>query len=128
MQDSYIRELSEEWKNLSVLLAGIGSLNPSTLLAASGNAVPDHDIAHLREVGAVGDVCLRYFDAYGTPVETDLDSRVVGIGREELRAVPRKVGIAGGSRKFEAIRAAALGHWIDVLITDLAVARRLVEG
>jgi len=128
MEDPYIRELCAEWKNLSVLLAGIGSLNPSTLLAASGNVVPEAELALLREAGAVGDVCLRYFDADGDPVLTELNSRVVGISTEELRAVPRKVGIAGGGRKFEAIRAAVLGKWIDVLITDVAIARRLAEA
>ncbi|MBN2177152.1 MAG: sugar-binding transcriptional regulator [Demequinaceae bacterium] len=128
MEDPYISELCAEWKNLSVLLAGIGSLNPSTLLAASGNAVPESDLALLRDVGAVGDVCLRYFDANGELVKTELDSRVVGISSDDLRAVPRKVGIAGGGRKFEAIHAAALGKWIDVLITDVAVARRLIDA
>lgn len=127
LEDAYIRDLSEEWKNLNVLLAGIGSLTPSTLLAASGNAVPEADIERLREAGAVGDVCLRFFDGDGRLVDTDLNRRVVGISSADLRAVPRKVGIAGGQRKFEAIRAAALGKWVDVLITDLGTARRLVD-
>lgn len=127
MEDPYISELAQEWRNLSVLLAGIGSLNPSELLAASGNAVPEQEMEALRAAGAVGDVCLRYFDADGAFVNTELDSRVVGISSEDLRAVPRKVGIAGGTRKFEAIRAAARGQWVDVLITDATTARRLLE-
>lgn len=125
MGDAYIQELTAEWKNLSVLLAGIGSLAPSTLLAASGNSVPEVDLAQLRAVGAVGDVCLSFFDATGSLVDTELNSRIVGISSADLRAVPRKVGIAGGARKVEAIRAAALGGWIDVLITDLSTAEAL---
>jgi DNA-binding transcriptional regulator LsrR (DeoR family) len=39
--------------------------------------------------------------------------------------VPRRVGVAGGARKFRAIRAAVRGGWVSVLITDLQVARRL---
>jgi DNA-binding transcriptional regulator LsrR (DeoR family) len=127
LHDAYIRDLSEEWKNLHVLLAGIGSLTPSPLLAESGNAVPEADLARLRQAGAVGDVCLRFFDADGRLVDSDVNERVLGISSDDLRAVPRTVGIAGGARKFEAIRAAALGGWINVLITDLATARRLVE-
>ncbi len=126
MEDPYISALAEEWKNLSVVLAGIGSLNPSEMLAASGNAVPEKDMAALRDAGAVGDVCLRYYDANGEFVETELDGRVVGISGADLRGVPRKIGIAGGARKFEAIRGAARGGWIDVLITDVATARRLI--
>lgn len=128
LEDPYIRDLASEWKNLTVLLAGIGSLEPSTLLRDSGNAVSETDMATLRELGAVGDVCLRFFDAAGQTVATDLHERVLGISSEELRAVPRKVGIAGGARKVAAIRAAALGGWIDVLITDVSTARSLTSA
>ena len=82
----------------------------------------------LRGLGAVGDICLRFFDADGHMVDTELHDRVLGISSEDLLAVPRKVGIAGGSRKLAAIRGAALGGWIDVLITDLATARRLASA
>jgi DNA-binding transcriptional regulator LsrR (DeoR family) len=128
LADSYVRDLATAWKDLSVVLAGIGSLQPSPLLKDSGNAVSESDMDALRLHGAVGDICLRFFDAQGNLVDTELDKRVVGISSEDLRAVPRTVGIAGGERKFEAIRAAVRGHWVDVLITDLDTARRLLEG
>ncbi|MEZ5226308.1 MAG: sugar-binding domain-containing protein [Acidimicrobiales bacterium] len=73
-------------------------------------------------------VCLRFFDADGVAVDSELDDRVVGIGIDALRRVDRKIGIAGGERKIEAIRAAAAGGWIDVLITDLPPATALVGG
>ena len=127
LEDAYIRDLAAEWKNLSVVLAGIGSLQPSPLLKDSGNAISEADLDALRAVGAVGDVCLRFFDADGNLVDTELNDRVVGISSDDLRAVQRTVGIAGGERKFEAIRAAARGNWVDVLITDLETAQKLVE-
>lgn len=127
LEDPYIHELTEEWKNLTVLLAGIGSLEPSTLLRDSGNAISESDMERLRKLGAVGDVCLRFFDVDGRLVETELHDRVLGISSHDLRLVPRKVGIAGGERKFAAIRAAVLGHWVDVLITDLATAQGLAD-
>jgi DNA-binding transcriptional regulator LsrR (DeoR family) len=126
LDDPYIRDLTTEWDNLTLVLAGIGSLQPSPLLKDSGNAVSAADVEVLRGIGAVGDVCLRFFDDAGALVTTELHDRVVGISSRQLRAVPRTVGIAGGARKFEAIRAAARGHWIDVLITDLETAQRLV--
>ncbi|HEV7951020.1 MAG TPA: sugar-binding domain-containing protein, partial [Glaciihabitans sp.] len=107
-------------------LAGIGSLQPSPLLKDSGNAVSEFDMDALRLRGAVGDICLRFFDADGALVDTELNNRVVGISSEDLRAVPRTVGIAGGRRKFDAIRAAVRGQWVDVLITDLDTATRLI--
>ncbi|GAB3748998.1 sugar-binding transcriptional regulator [Microlunatus parietis] len=127
MEDPFIAELTREWDALTVLLAGIGSLSPSPLLRESGNAVPDAELAALRTAGAVGDICLRFFDAWGTLITTPLNERVVGIGSDQLRKVPRVIGIAGGDRKVDAIRAAAAGGWIDVLITDLGTARKIIE-
>ena len=51
----------------------------------------------------------------------------VGIPPEDLRRIPRRLGVAGGEQKFSAIRAALLGGWVNVLITDLGMARRLLE-
>lgn len=126
LSDPNLTHLNQVWGELTTVLAGIGSLSPSALLKSSGNAISDVEIEQLRLLGAVGDVCLRFFDAEGNLVDSGLNERVVGIDSERLRAVPRKIGIAGGERKFEAIRGAAKGKWIDVLITDLNTANRLL--
>jgi DNA-binding transcriptional regulator LsrR (DeoR family) len=47
---------------------------------------------------------------------------------EQLRATDRCVGVAGGRRKFDAIRGALLGGWINVLITDLVTAEHLLSA
>ncbi len=122
MAEPYVRETSEQWSELSVVLAGIGSLEPSPLLRQSGNALPHDEQLELRSLGAVGDVCLRFFDADGNPVHSGVEERVVGISRELLLGVPRRIGVAGGSRKHSAIRAALLGGWVNVLVTDTLTA------
>jgi DNA-binding transcriptional regulator LsrR (DeoR family) len=53
---------------------------------------------------------------------------VIGVSAKELLAVPRRIGVAGGERKFSAIRAALLGGWVNILITDLAMANRLADA
>lgn len=127
LSDTNFAPVVEDWAHLSLLLVGIGALEPSPLLQDSGNGLGDAELAELRDLGAVGDVCLRFFDADGQPVESQLDDRVVGIGVEQLLAVERKIGIAGGQRKHEAIRASLTGGWVDVLITDLATANALLQ-
>ena len=109
------------------LLVGIGSLKPSALLRESGNMTAAADMADLGAAGAVGDVCLRFFDTAGEPVASDYDARVVGASAEQLRAIPRRVAAAGGRRKHAAIRGAVLGRWVNVLITDVHTARALLR-
>jgi DNA-binding transcriptional regulator LsrR (DeoR family) len=75
----------------------------------------------------VGDVCLRFFDASGRPLVTELDARVIGMELRQLRGVSRCVGVAGGFRKFAAILGALRGRWINVLITDRRTAERLLK-
>lgn len=128
LADSYIGEVAASWSSLSVALVGIGSLQASPLLESSGNAVGGSDLEQLRAIDAVGDVCLQFFDIDGKPALTDLSSRVLGISAEQLRSIERRIGVAGGERKHEAIRAAARGGWINILITDVDTARMLAEG
>ncbi len=126
-QDPGVAETVAEWKRLTMVLVGIGSVAPSPLLRSSGNSISDVEMEHLRELGAVGDVAMRFFDAEGRLVESELNERVLGIGVDELRGIERRVGVAGGLRKFDAIQAAIRGGWVNVLITDVHTARRLVD-
>lgn len=127
LTDPYIAEVVASWQNLSVALVGIGGLQPSPLLKDSGNTINDADLNKLRAAGAIGDLCLHFFDAQGQAVSTDLEERIIGIGAPELIRVPRRIGFAGGQRKLDAIKAAADGQWIDVLITDSMTAQALLE-
>lgn len=126
LQDPFVCETIERFDSVTLALIGIGSLEPSDLLASSGNIFSAQELQALRDQGAVGDVCLRYFDAEGAPVQTPLNDRVIGMELEQLRNVKRSVGIAGGERKHAAIRGALLGRYINVLITDLHTAQALV--
>ncbi len=52
---------------------------PLALLRRSGNAITARDQRQLKELGAVGDMCARYFDADGDPVDAPFNDRLVGI-------------------------------------------------
>ncbi|MGC3955928.1 MAG: sugar-binding transcriptional regulator [Propionicimonas sp.] len=127
LAEPYVVPVVKEWSRLTVLLAGIGSLEPSPLLRESGNAIPLEEQDLLRGLGAVGDVCLTFFDAEGAEVTSDIGTRVVGIPPAVLRTVPRRVGVAGGERKHGAIRSALLGGWVNVLVTDTETAHALLS-
>ncbi|GAA4126550.1 sugar-binding transcriptional regulator [Actinomadura keratinilytica] len=123
-----VAEVMQSWGRLTLALVGIGTLEPSPLLRRSGNAITPEDKRQLEELGAVGDVCTRYFDAEGRPVNADFDDRIIGIEPDQLRAVDRRIGVAGGEAKVAAIRGAARGAWINILITDADTAKALLKN
>lgn len=127
MSDSSVTQVLATWERLTVALVGIGAVEPSALAYQSGNVFSAQDRASLDAAGAVGDICFRLFDAEGQIFPTEFNDRVSGITPEQLRKVPRRIGVAGGPRKFAAIQGALLGGWINVLVTDIETARRLLE-
>ncbi|HKW83903.1 MAG TPA: sugar-binding domain-containing protein [Burkholderiaceae bacterium] len=126
LDDPSCRHAVEHYGDLSAVLMGIGAIPPSRMLRESGNVFSDQDLADLKRAGAVGDVCMRFYDPQGRPVETAFDQRVIGISTEQIRRARRRIGVAGGRRKFEAIRGALRGGWISTLITDLDTGKRLL--
>ncbi len=128
LQDPYVAEAIEMFKKMTLCLVGIGSVEPSDMLASSGNVFSRDELNELRQKGAVGDICMRFFDANGQPILNGLNERVIGLELEQLRRIKRSVGVAGGMHKVAAIRGAMRGGYINVLITDIQTARALVEN
>lgn len=126
VEDPFVRDTLAQFKDITLALVGIGALEPSQMLADSGNRLKAAELRELGEAGAVGDMGLRFFDRSGRQVRSSCDERIIGIDLPELAAVPRVVAVAGGPRKVEAIRAAMLGGFLSVLVTDNHTAARLV--
>lgn len=127
LQDPYVASTIEMFPKVTLCLVGIGSVEPSDMLASSGNVFSQAELERLRQIGAVGDICMRFFDANGSPVIDPAGERVIGMELEQLRRVRRCVGVAGGERKVAAIRGAMRGGYINVLITDINTARALID-
>jgi DNA-binding transcriptional regulator LsrR (DeoR family) len=126
-QDPYVRETLEFFDKITLALVGIGSLEPSALVASSGNSFSAEELGTIQQNGAVGDICLRFYDANGREVKEPFGNRVIGIDLERLRRIRTTVGIAGGKRKFPAILASLRGKWINTLVTDQYTADRLAK-
>jgi DNA-binding transcriptional regulator LsrR (DeoR family) len=123
----FVSKAMSLFDEITLALVGIGSVEPSKLLASSGNVFSADELVMLREHGAAGDICLRFFDREGRIISTPLNERVISMRLDQLKRVKRSVGVAGGPRKTEAIRGALKGGWINVLITDHLTAQRLLS-
>jgi DNA-binding transcriptional regulator LsrR (DeoR family) len=125
--DRYATQTLRLLDEVDLALVGIGPLDVSeSLLTSDGNLFTPEQMTELRDLGAVGNVNLRFFDAEGRAVDASVDRLVVGMSLDQLKRAKRVVGIAGGAAKTDAIRAALRGGLIHVLITDISSAERLI--
>jgi len=107
-----------------IALVGIGSLDEDATLVQGGHVSPA-DRERLLAEGAVGNMNTRFFDLGGQPAG-DLDSRTIAIDWDQLRAIPTVLAVAAGVHKATAILGALRTGCVDVLVTDDAVAKRLL--
>ena len=125
--DGHTREAIAALDELDIALVGIGTCNIDAPLEPGGNffSVEQFDMA--KSLGAVGQINLRFIDAAGIPIESELDSLVIGVTLAQLPVAGGRFAVAGGRSKYEAVRAALRGHWIDTLVTDMETAERLLR-
>ncbi|TDD66449.1 transcriptional regulator [Jiangella aurantiaca] len=110
---------------LDVAVVSVGSWGPG--LSTVWDAVTEAERAEALARGAVGESGGRLFDARGRDVTGDFDERVVGVTLQELRDTPVVIAIAYGARRAEAALAAVRGGFVTTLVTDAALARRVLE-
>jgi deoxyribonucleoside regulator len=122
-----LQEVIALGKEADVLLAGVGSLDPEQSSMYRSGHLSLTELDYLAELGAVGDVCGRNFDIQGRPIATGYGPRLVTIQTKDLMAVPIRIGVAGGPKKAKSILGALRGGYINVLVTDSATAKMVLD-
>jgi len=124
--DSDARRVLALLDRVQLALVGIGTCEIVPPLVAGENFFTAEQFQYARELGAVGQVNLRFIRADGSPLESELDDLVVGVTLQQLVDADRVLAVAGGPSKYLAIRAALLGGWVNALVTDLETAEHLL--
>jgi len=127
MADAQVSQVFEIAAQANLAFIGIGSMSADALWRRAG-LLTEEVTAELQSLGAVGDIMSRYYDREGRMVNSSLCQRVVGLPIEQLRQINRRVGVAGGKDKFEAILGALYGKYVNVLITDHITAQNLIDS
>lgn len=110
--------------HVDVAVVGVGSWDPPSSRLVE--VLPRSELRRLEPLHPVADVCALLFDESGREVRGDYADRVIAATAEDLRAIPVTIGVASGSGKARAIRAALAAGVLDVLVTDGATAARLL--
>lgn len=127
LMDKHVRTAMSLLPSITLAFVGIGSLNSYSFSVRDETILTESDLNEVVANGAVGDIALRFIDANGQPVESELNERIIGIDLDNLHKIPRVVGVASGANKIEPIRAALRGKLINVLITDHTTAKALAD-
>lgn len=125
--DSHAREALQKLDLVDFALVGIGSGEIVPPLRAGDNFFTDEQVAQAKAGGAVGEVNLHFIAEDGGLVHTGFEDQVVGVSVEQLRRVGPRLGVAGGPSKYQAIRAALLGGWVNMVVTDSITAQWLLD-
>lgn len=113
--------------NLDLTLVGIGEEPKQDKQHFSHYSFDDDIVQELADAGAVGDICGNFFDIDGTPCKTSISNRIVSIDIRELPQHKKVIGIGGGPEKVRSILGALNGHYLKVLITDIATAKKVLS-
>jgi DNA-binding transcriptional regulator LsrR (DeoR family) len=125
MQTASVQDMLGLWKRMNKAVVGIGETPVSSEIIFQDN-VADIEKNGLVEHGAVGDICMRFFDRDGKPVNYMMQD-IMSIELHDLACVPEVIAVAGGEQKVDAIIGASLEKYINTLITDELTAQRILD-
>jgi DNA-binding transcriptional regulator LsrR (DeoR family) len=109
---------------VSTAVVGVGrwAPNESTVYDATEEGVRQT----LSRRGVCGEIAGVLIDADGAAVESALTKRMIGIGADQLRAVPEVIAVVSGAVRGPAVRAAVLGGFVTSIVTDTDLADALL--
>lgn len=123
--DSLISRTLEAGRRADIMLFGVGAVSTSTTLF-EGSFLDTRMLDELITLGAVGEIGGRFFDADGTPVDTELQQRAVSVPLEDIRTCPKTILISSGAAKHRATLGALRGKLARLLVCDIDCARWLL--
>jgi hypothetical protein len=94
--DPDARRALEPLDKMQMALVDIGTCEIVEPLVPGDNFFTTEQFQHATELGAVGQVNLRFIAEDGTPVISDLDDLAVGVTLEQLHQTERVLAVAGG--------------------------------
>lgn len=119
VEDHSTRRVLDHWLTARCALLGVGA--PPPLRASLPSFVP---AAAVR--AAAGDVCTRFYDDGGAPIDYPDIERLLAIPLDVLRDVPVTIAVAVGPEKVRGILAGARAGYFTELVTDIPTASSLL--
>ena len=130
VRDTFIKheQVTAVWdlfQKIDIAFVGIGTLKDSVFIERK--ILNEKDIKKLKEKGAVGEICGRFFDKKGKEPLTSFRDRVISINLEKLKKIPLVIGVTCGRGRSASVIAAAKGGIVNGLIMDHICAEEIIS-
>ncbi|WP_142505804.1 sugar-binding transcriptional regulator [Melghirimyces algeriensis] len=127
MRSHYFRKILDLWRNLTIAVVGIGAPISSSNMIWTG-FFGDMEIQELNRLGAIGEICSRYFDREGNLLHPEVNERTVAIELDRLKNLKYSIGMAESVEKVPSIIGAMKGRYINVLISNEETAEAILNS
>lgn len=111
-----IQLVHDHLNRAQLALVGLGTLENSVFVERG--AISPNDIIALKDAGAIGEICGRFFDQRGAECDTPWRDQVMSAEIAQLRKIPQVIAVVSGNDRSVAIDAAISGQLLKGLIID----------
>lgn len=113
-------------RNASTALFGVGEFGAGSTISTH-NLHPADTLSAVEADGAVAVIMGLFIGADGAEVRSPVHDQLIGATLDNLKAIPRRICVAGGLQKIAAIRAALKGQLITHLVIDELTAQAVLQ-
>lgn len=112
-------------RSASTALFGIGEFGPGSTISTH-NLHKAKTLKAIEDAGGVAVIMGLFIDELGDEVRSPVHDQQIGASLENLKAIPKRICVAGGMQKIKAIGAALEGGFVTHLVTDEVTAKELM--
>ncbi len=110
----------------NICMFGVGHVTATTPLVRNGY-LDIVTVQQLQSLGAVGDLCGRFYDADGEPVRGDLAECTIAATIPTIARSALRVAIAAGPERVESLRACLTARLANAVVTDTPTAQAMLR-
>lgn len=129
ISNSFVASTLETASKADIAIMSLGSpLAENPTIIRSGYFSKE-EINQFKDEKAECDiVSVVYINRDGKECNTNISNRSIGITKEQLKDIPHKICISGGTEKHLATKLAIEQGYVDVIITDIDTANFLLDN
>ncbi|MFZ7131076.1 MAG: sugar-binding transcriptional regulator [Eubacteriales bacterium] len=126
IEDPGIKSVLSLTENLDVAIVGIGSSTSQSTVTMIAEFITPEELIDMKNRGAVADVCNIFIDVNGNEDKFATNKRVISIRLDRLKKTPLTIAVAGNPLKADAIVGVMKAKLVNVLITDILTAQKMI--